>query len=95
MLASQPTPQFFLTVTDTRQNQTREWQAELKGKKHNFDLVGSQETCRPSNETELPDGTDLPDENGQRGEACLQSVWGSLFFPSHMKKLTLLGNVSP
>ena len=44
---------------------------------------------------ELPDGTELPDENGQRGETCLQSVWGSLFFPSHMKKLTLLGNVSP
>ena len=46
-------------------------------------------------ETELSDGTEVPDENGQRGETCLQSVWGSLFFPSHMKKLTLLGNVSP
>ena len=29
-------------------------------------------------ETELPDGTELPDENGQRGETCLQSVWGSV-----------------
>ena len=33
-----------------------------------------------SDETELPDGTELPDENGQRGETCLQSVWGSVIF---------------
>ena len=45
-------------------------------------------------ETELPNETELPVENGQRGEPSLQSVWGS-DFPSHMKKLTLLGNVSP
>ena len=31
-------------------------------------------------ETELLDGTELPDENKQRGETCLQSVWGSVIF---------------
>ena len=30
--------------------------------------------------TELPDETAQPDENGQRGEPCLQSVWGSVIF---------------
>ena len=31
-------------------------------------------------EMELTDKTELPDENGQRGETCLQSVWGSVIF---------------
>ena len=31
-------------------------------------------------ETELPDEAELHDENGQRGEPSLHSVWGSVIF---------------
>ena len=42
-------------------------------------------------ETELPDGTELPDENGQRGETCLQSVWGNFVFPEPYEEVDVVG----
>ena len=41
---------------------------------------GAHSEMELPDETELPDGTEVPDENGQRGETCLQSVWGSVIF---------------
>ena len=41
------------------------------------------------------DENELPDKKKLRRELSPQSVLGKCDFPSHMKKLTLLGNVSP
>ena len=41
------------------------------------------------------DENELPDKKELRCELSPQSVLGECDFPSHMKKLTLLSNVSP
>ena len=65
----------------------RLWKRRYRlGKKGVFgkDVIAGYELCITEeelpDETELPDGTELPDKNGQRGETCLQSVWGSVIF---------------
>jgi len=45
---------------------------------HELHANGAHGETELPDEMELPNETELPDENGQRGETCLQSVWGSV-----------------